>query len=147
MFFTKRIIPILLFVLTISYIHAQEVRVRNVTFTQMDELIIIRYDLDGQPNKKYKINLSLSDNFGVTFRIKPKALRGNAGKNITPGNGKEIIWEMTEDYPNGLYARIGGFFVMKYNKQLKVKDEQPKEYYLSPFSTCTCWNNMRYRQL
>lgn len=102
MFFSKRIIPIILFVIINSQIHAQDVKVRNVTFTQMDELIIIRYDLDGRLNKKYKVTLSLSDDFGVTFQIKPKALLGHVGKNITPGNGKEIIWEMTEDYPNGL---------------------------------------------
>jgi len=102
MFFFKRIIPIILFVITVSQIHAQDVKVRNVTFTQKDELIIIRYDLDGKLNKKYKVDLSLSDDYGVTFQIKPEALRGNVGKNITPGNGKEIIWEMTKDYPNGL---------------------------------------------
>ena len=102
MFFFKRIIPIILFVITVSQIHAQDVKVRNVTFIQMGKLIIIRYDLDGGLDKKYKVNLSLSDDYGVTFQIKPKALRGNVGKNITPGNGKKIIWEMTKDYPNGL---------------------------------------------
>lgn len=105
MLFFKRIIPIILSVITVSQIHAQDVKVRNVTFKQEGELIIIRYDLDGKLNKKYRVNLSLSDDYGVTFKIKPKAIRGDLGKNITPGKGKEIIWDMTKDYPDGLEGK------------------------------------------
>ena len=125
--FFKRIIPIMLFIITVSQIHAQDVMVRNVTFTQSDERIIIRYDLEGKLDKKYKVNLSLSDDYGATFRIIPKALRGNVGKNITPGDGKEIIWEMTRDYPNGLE---GEGYVFAVDAELQKKSSKLLYYLL-----------------
>ena len=102
MYVTKRIIPVIFALLAIGQIHAQEVKVRNVTFKQEGELIIIHYDLDGSLNKKYKVNILLSDDYGATFNIKPKAVKGDVGKNISPGKAKEIVWEMTKDFPDGL---------------------------------------------
>jgi len=98
----RRISTIIFLFIVINSLNAQEVEVKNVSFTQMDEIIVIKYDLIGKTNKKYTIDISLSDNYGTSFRITPRTVRGDVGKGITPGRGKKIIWEMTEDYPNGL---------------------------------------------
>ncbi len=108
-------------------INAQEVEVKNVTFTQMDELIFIRYDLNGKPSKKYTIDITLSDNYGYSFRIKPRKVQGDVGKDITPGSGKEIIWEMTEDFPNGLE---GEGFVFAVDAKLQKNGGGKTLYYL-----------------
>jgi len=103
MTFLKKYIVILIFLTYITQsISAQLVSVQNVTFKQIDELIIVHYDLEGNPKRKYKVELYLSDDGGATFTIRTKALHGDVGKNIVPGSGKEIIWEMMDDYPNGL---------------------------------------------
>ena len=115
-YFTKRLFPIILLFIGITYSHAQDVQVRNVTFTQMDELIIIRYDLDGLLNKEYQVKLSLSDDYGASFRIKPYAVRGDVGKGVIPGVGKEIIWTITDDYPTGIE---GDGFVFAVDAELK----------------------------
>lgn len=99
---TRKISILLFLLISIVQINAQEVEVKNVSFTQLDELIFIKYDLIGKMNKKYTIEISLSDNYGYSFRLKPHTVRGDVGKDITPGKDKQIIWEMTEDYPNGL---------------------------------------------
>ncbi len=102
MFFLKWITTLLLFLLAVNQTRAQDVDVKNVTFTQRNEAIIIKYDLDGIPNKKYHVNISLSDDYGVSFRIRPKSVRGDVGQNVTSGQGKEIVWDMTKDFPNGI---------------------------------------------
>jgi len=78
---------------------AQQTQVTNVSFKQSQDLIIVRYDLIGQYNKKFKVDLYLSDNFGTTFSIRPRSVSGDVGKDIHPGRGKEIVWEFIRDYP------------------------------------------------
>ena len=81
---------------------AQEVQVKNVRFEDRDETVAVRYDLDGLIGKKYKIKLLLSDDFGVSFKIRPRTVHGDLGKNIKPGNAKEIIWDLKKDFSDGL---------------------------------------------
>ncbi|MFO7891375.1 MAG: hypothetical protein R6V04_13670 [bacterium] len=123
----RRIITIIFLLIAIISLHAQEVEIKNVSFTQMDEIIIIKYDLIGEMNKKYTIDISLSDNYGTSFRITPRTIRGDVGKGITPGRSKEIIWEMTEDYPNGLE---GEGFVFAVDAALQKSGGGKTLYYL-----------------
>jgi len=81
---------------------SQQLEVKNVRFTSDGKIITINYDLDGMGNKKYKTSLKLSDDGGKTFTIQPKTLDGDIGKNIYPGKNKEITWNFTKDFPNGL---------------------------------------------
>ena len=80
----------------------QDLRVENVTFEQIGEKIVVRYDLTGQTDKVYKVSLLLSDNSGISYSIEPKTLSGNVGKGITPGKNKYIVWDYTKDFPDGL---------------------------------------------
>jgi len=51
--------------------YAQKPQVKNVRFVDKDKTIVVYYDLVGNHKKKYSVSLSLSDNFGKTFKIKP----------------------------------------------------------------------------
>ncbi len=97
---------------------AQTVDVRNVAFEQKGEAIFIRYDLQGIAGKKYQVTVRLSSDYGNTFRIEPKSLAGDAGKNVLPGAGREIRWDFLRDYPNGLE---GEGFVFSVEARLQKK--------------------------
>jgi len=96
----KSIIPVALFYSGI--IAAQDFSVRNVRFEQRGEGIVVHYDLIGDRNRKYKISLSLSDDFGKTFRIIPQTVVGGIGNNVRPGRNKQITWYLKRDIPEGL---------------------------------------------
>ncbi|MBN1894363.1 hypothetical protein JW906_07695 [bacterium] len=83
-------------------IRAQDTQVTEVRFEQDGGKIVIRYDLSGKPGKKYTVFVELSNDEGKTFRIKPHSVLGNVGKNVLPGTGKSIVWDMQRDYPQGL---------------------------------------------
>jgi hypothetical protein len=80
----------------------QDTKVSNVRFEDRGETISVRYDLSGQYGKKYRIVLSLSDDNGRTFAIKPETVSGDVGGNMNPGRSKEIIWQVKRDFPYGL---------------------------------------------
>jgi hypothetical protein len=105
-------------------LHAQGTRVENVRFQDLGESVLIQYDLDGRNDKKYEISLSLSGDNGVTFKIKPRSLTGDVGKNIFPGTGKKINWYYKEDFPGGL---SGGGFVFAVDAELQ-KDKSKAPY-------------------
>ena len=81
---------------------AQDLIVKNVKFEQRGESIIVQYDLIGDRNKKYKISLSLSDDYGKTYRILPKTVLGDIGNNVRSGRNKQITWYLKRDIPEGL---------------------------------------------
>lgn len=106
------------FVLLISntFLKAQELKVRNVKFEEIGETVMVKYDLDGLTDKKYKISLSLSDDFGKTFKIKPRTAYGDVGKSIQPGESKQITWYLLRDFPEGL---SGDGFVFAVDAELQ----------------------------
>ena len=81
---------------------SQELKVENVAFSEVNEKIILTYDLSAPPKKKYFISVALSYDFGSTYTMTPFALEGDAGNGITAGKQKTIIWNYKEDYPDGL---------------------------------------------
>ena len=115
----------LAFLFTIIFnplVYAQDCKVKNVNFKQQGDNIIIRYDLQGRANKSYKVSLLLSDNGGISYRIKPRSVKGDIGSKVKPGRGKEIIWLMSRDYPDGLE---GSRFVFAVDAELKRANKMP----------------------
>jgi len=115
----------LAFLFTIIFnflIYAQDCKVKNVNFKQQGDNIIIRYDLQGRANKTYKVSLFLSDNGGISYRIKPRSVKGDVGSKVKPGSGKKIIWLMSKDYPDGLE---GDRFVFAVDAELKKASKLP----------------------
>ena len=110
---------------------AQELKVKNVKFTDLGEKIIITYDLQGEIWKKFKVNIKLSDNGGKNFKIIPKAVKGDLGNKVKPGKNKEIVWDLFKDYPYGL---LGNNFIFKV--EAKYKKKRPL-YWIYPVAVCT----------
>lgn len=117
------ILFLLLFYITLS---AQESQVKNVRFKDKGNSIVVYYDLLGKFGKKYEISLFLSDDYGRTFKIRPVTIRGDVGKDIKPGKYKMIIWNIEEDYPNGLN---GDGFVFAVHAELQ-KEAKKWPYFL-----------------
>lgn len=106
----------LILLISNTILRAQELKVRNVRFEEIGETVMVKYDLDGMTEKKYKISLSLSDDFGKTFKIKPRTVYGDVGKNIQPGESKQITWYLLRDFPEGLH---GDGFVFAVDAELQ----------------------------
>lgn len=81
---------------------AQGLHVGNVAFREVNEKIILTYDLEAPPAKKYYISVALSYDFGETYTMLPLALEGDVGNGVRAGNQKTIIWDYKADYPDGL---------------------------------------------
>ena len=95
---------------------SQQLKVENVSFESVGNIVKIKYDLSGDYNKKYKISIRLSDDNGKTFTIFPDFTKGDIGKNMKPGNSKQITWYMYKEYPNGL---AGNEFVFAIDAELQ----------------------------
>ncbi|MBN2415775.1 hypothetical protein JXO52_08025 [bacterium] len=81
---------------------AQELHVANVAFKEVDEKIILTYDLEAPPKKQYFISVALSYDFGETYTMHPLALQGDVGNGVKTGLQKTIVWDYRRDYPDGL---------------------------------------------
>ena len=71
-------------------------RVEKVRFEQRGEKVHIFYDLVGT-SEKYMVSIKVSSDGGRSFDISPKALSGDVGEAISPGAGKEIVWDALKD--------------------------------------------------
>jgi hypothetical protein len=74
-------------------------RVSNVRVRLQGNRIVVSYDLDSK--KPARVKLRASDNEGKSFRMDVRHVSGDVGKEIVPGDQKEIVWDATKDYPTG----------------------------------------------
>ena len=118
---------LLIVVIFNSTLRGQDLKVENVEFEDMGETVVVKYDLEGKVDKKYKVALSLSDDFGESFNIQPRNMKGDVGKNIRPGPGKEITWYIKKDFPNGM--RGEGFVFAVDAELLRGRSKLP--YYIA----------------
>jgi len=87
---------ITLFLFGAIYSYSQSIE--NVVFNQKENKIIISYDLiDSDNSHFYEVTLEISNDGGVTFKSIPKSLQGDIGRNVKPGLGKKIIWNVLKD--------------------------------------------------
>ena len=98
----KRIICLCFFSVYYSVSFAQVGKVRDVEFEQEGQKVIIYYSLEGEISSKYKIRISLSDDYGKSFKYTPRTVSGDIGKNIKPGTSKKIEWQLLIDFPSGI---------------------------------------------
>lgn len=68
------------FLFAYSILNAQNTRVANVRFEDRGKTISIQYDLIGKPGKKYKISLSLSDDYRQNVCRPAKDSLGRCGE-------------------------------------------------------------------
>jgi len=115
------------FLIFVSRLFSQGLQVSNVRFEDRGETIVVKYELSGTSGRKYKVSLLLSDDYGVSFNIKPRAVFGDVGKSIKPGLGKQITWYMKKDFPNGLK---GEGFVFAVDAELQKGKSKFSLYFL-----------------
>lgn len=79
--------------------------VSNVEFIQVPKRVgrgsrvVVTYDL-ASPQGPCEVSLRVSDNGGFTYDIVPQTLTGAVGADVTPGVGKQIVWDISADLPN-----------------------------------------------
>ena len=59
----------------------------------------ITYDVEDADGDLLEITVEASDDDGETYTIIPESLTGDVGENITPGEGKLIVWDVGKDLP------------------------------------------------
>jgi hypothetical protein len=60
-------------------------------------VIRVVYDLPARRAATFSVALEASNDGGQTFAIRPRALTGDVGANVSPGTGKAIVWDSTKD--------------------------------------------------
>jgi hypothetical protein len=89
----RRTTPIVLFLLTSSFVFAQKVAVKRVELA--GQKIIVHYDLeDSNPNNEYQIFLYSSQNNYTTALTNVK---GDVGNEVKPGSNHKIEWSITDE--------------------------------------------------
>lgn len=73
----------------------------NTQLTREGDRLVLEYDLVGDA-EAYAVELELSTNGGQTFEPLPETVAGAVGDEIPAGQGKQIVWAATDDFPEGL---------------------------------------------
>lgn len=117
-----------------TLVRAQDVRVRNVEVLRQGKRVIVQYDLHGDREATYNVDLRLSRNGGATFDYIPTATSGAVGSGISPGRGKEIDWAVLQDFPDGIEGQNFQFKVLarregpvRSQRQSANRSEEPSQ--------------------
>jgi formylglycine-generating enzyme required for sulfatase activity len=70
-------------------------KITNVQFRQESSKVIVNYDLEAASS--YQINMLFSTDGGSHFEGPLQAVEGDVGPGISPGTGKQIIWNVLEE--------------------------------------------------
>lgn len=70
--------------------------VQNLRAFQKDGVIVVRYDLVS--SGPVPIMLMGSDDNGRTYALEVKSVKGHVGEGVSPGEDREIIWALAEDF-------------------------------------------------
>jgi len=77
----------------------------NIDFYLVEEKIQVTYDIKARPTDLFEISLEFVD-LNSNQIIIPKSLTGDVGPNIKGGKGKQILWDVFKDLPNGIEGEI-----------------------------------------
>ena len=82
--------------------------VSNVTSQQRvgTKLVDITYNVADADGDTLKIRIEVSSNSGTTYNVPASSLTGAIGDNITPGTGKQIIWNAGVDWDGEYSAQM-----------------------------------------
>lgn len=77
----------------------QDYKIENVYFEQVENNIIVYYDLvSGNIRAKFSVSIEGSDNNGKTWDVDILSTSGDIGEDQIAGTNKKIIWNVLEDY-------------------------------------------------
>ncbi|MBI5214486.1 MAG: hypothetical protein HY960_01900 [Ignavibacteriae bacterium] len=89
-----------------------QANVSNVRFEQMNDRIIINYDLSGETTKEYHVLFSLKKKSDPDFAFVPEHLTGSIGDGIACGENLSVEWNVNDDFPEGLNG--GDYYFVGY---------------------------------
>jgi len=69
--------------------------IENIDLISSDDKILVTYDLFGKKSETYSVALLFKTPDGN--EIRPKNLSGDVGKEVKPGKGKTIVWDVYKD--------------------------------------------------
>jgi hypothetical protein len=76
-----------------------EIKDAEITLNQTDTTILIPYELKGFKRRYYRTRLFYSNNAGNSYKGPLRALGGDIGDSLRPGNNKKIAWSFRQDNP------------------------------------------------
>jgi len=88
----------------------------NVRFDISANQVIITYDLRGRADETYGVNLTLHKEKDNSRTYRPRLISGDVGRNVAPGEGRKIVWDLRKEIPNGLEGS-GYYFVVAVEKE------------------------------
>lgn len=89
----------------------EEVAVKNIWHAVAGDKIVIHYDLLGIADQEYNIKLVLKRQKDPRFVFEPKILSGDIGKGKFSGAGRQVVWDILREYPQGFDGDDFYFFV------------------------------------
>lgn len=104
--FTVAVIMVVVLSLTVYTAYGANPKVTNVQAVQRTDgsmKVDISYDLSDEDGDTTTVLINISDDDGLTYGILPTSITGDVGSEVTPGNGKSIVWDAREDLP-GVYG-------------------------------------------
>src|SRR5881394_118889 len=61
----------------------------NVTWTTRGDLIIINYDLEGEPDSRFAVVITMKNENDSAFAIIPRTIEGHVGEGVIAGAQRE----------------------------------------------------------
>jgi hypothetical protein len=77
---------------------AQQTILTNIYFEAYDNEIIIYYDLSGDKEDEYEIEIFLKSEIDPIFKVKPTHVTGDIGEGYFVGKERKIVWPYTRDF-------------------------------------------------
>ena len=74
--------------------------VTNIHFEQTGKQIVIYYDLSGEAESTWFIDVYCSQDGGKSWKSPLEKLSGAAGKGIKPGNNQKVMWDVLQERDN-----------------------------------------------
>ncbi|MBI3193618.1 MAG: hypothetical protein HYZ34_04000 [Ignavibacteriae bacterium] len=97
--------------------------VSNIRFEQLDERVIITYDLSGNSSNRYDVSILLKKKSDPSFGFEPKLLTGNIGGGIACGENLAVVWSNDEEIPDDL--RNGDYYFVGYASEVEESSISP----------------------
>ena len=99
-----------------SYALGLSDNLRNVMFLQDGDNLIIYYDLDGDTQSEYNVEMLVRGIKDESIEYTPQSLSGDIGVGKYVGRSRQIVWDVGKDFPQGLDDE-------QYSIELRVEEE------------------------
>lgn len=98
----------------------QNLLIDNVQFEVKNNKIHLFYNLNGDENQFFNIQIKLLRKSDPKFILLPKLVEGDIGNNIKAGNKKTIIWNIQKELKGKLKGNDYYFRVEAYYKEKSI---------------------------